>query len=328
MKIDWTPFRELVQQHSTFAITSHVRPDADAIGSEIGLAHILRAQGKSVVIVNASPLTPNLRFLDPDQHVRQLGATFQASGVTAVDVHCIVDTSSWGQLGEVGSLLKTSPAKRVVIDHHASADDLSALEFKDVSREATGSLIAELAEAMEVSLTPAVASALFAAIATDTGWFRFSATTGETLRTVGRLIDAGASPAAVYRELYEQATIHRVHLAGRVLGRVTVECEGRLAYSYALWSDFQELGAALSDTEDLVNDCLRIAGTQVAFLAVEQPNGQVKFSFRSRSGVNVAAVAEQFQGGGHKQAAGAMLPGPCDAAVATARAALTAALNA
>ena len=102
----------------------------------------------------------------------------------------------------------------------------------------------------------------------------------------------------------------RLKLHGRVLSRVAVECEGRLAHTYVLQKDFDELSAHPSDTEDLVNDCLTINGAVCAIILVEQKSGQVKCSFRSRTGLDVARIAETFGGGGHRQASGAMLPGP------------------
>lgn len=327
MKLDWTPLRQLLDAHQTFLITSHVRPDADAIGSEIGLALLLRQLGKSPRIVNTAATPPHLQFLDPQRQVRQFGAAATAEDILSADVHVIVDTSSWLQLSDVGKVLRESKAPRVVIDHHVSADDLGAIELKDPAREATGSLICELAEALGLKPTPDAATALFAAIATDTGWYRFASTTGDTLRVAGWLVDCGAQPCAIFRELYEQASLARIRLAGRVLGKVALDCDGQLAYTSVPWSDFEELGALSSDTEDLVNEGLKIAGTKAAFIAIEQQNRQVKVSFRSRTEVDVAKVAEQFGGGGHKQAAGATLPGPLAQAIQQALAAMRSALE-
>ena len=118
-----------------------------------------------------------------------------------------------------------------------------------------------------------------------------------------------ARPDLLYRQLYEQFSVGRIRLAGCVLSRVTLECEGKLAYTWVEVADFDRCGARPVDTEDLVNECLKIGGTQCAFIAVEQLNKTVKFSFRSRAAVDVAALAEQFGGGGHKQASGATLNG-------------------
>lgn len=327
MNIDWHPLQQLVAAHQRFVISSHVKPDADAIGSEVGLAILLEQQGKSVRVINTSATPPNLYFLDTARRAQQFGKDDTAAAVAQAEVHFVVDTSSWGQLSDVGAAMRNSSAQRVVIDHHVSADDLGALEFKDPTREATGALIVDLAESLGWPIPAEAATALFAAIATDTGWFRFSATTGETLRIAGRLIDLGAQPHGIYRELYERATLARLQLVGRALQRIVLDCDGQLAYTQIPWSDFTDLGAHPSDTEDLVNECLKIAGTKAAFIAIEQANKQVKVSFRSRTDVNVAAVAEEFSGGGHKQASGATLSGPLKNAVHQALTAMRAALK-
>jgi phosphoesterase RecJ-like protein len=319
MKINWEPLRAIIQANQRFVISSHVRPDADAIGSEIGLARVLEALGKSVKIINTSPTPTNLYFLDPQREVRQLGTAATNQDVTDTDVHIVVDTSSWTQLSDVGKLMRDSSAKRVVIDHHVSADDLGAVEFKDTSSDATGSLIVQLSEVLGVALPVDAATALFAAVATDTGWFRFAAVSSTTMRVAGKLIECGASPPAIYRELYEQGTLAKMHLVGRALERMKLDCDGELAHTTIEWNDFAELGAVSADTEDLVNECLKVSGTRGAFIAIEQQNRQVKVSFRSRmENLNVAAVAEKFNGGGHRMAAGATLPGPFATAVARA----------
>ena len=317
MKINWEPLRQIFQDHQSFVITSHVRPDADAIGSEIGLANLLESLGKSVRIINTSATPANLYFLDPDRKCKQLGSAAKAEEITQAQVHIIVDTSSWAQLSDVGKVMRDSSALRVVIDHHVSCDKLDATEFKDTTSEATGALIFQLSQALGITVDAVAARALFTAIATDTGWFRFAAVSAETMRIAGSLIDLGASPPAIYRELYEQASLAKMHLVGRALNRMQLDCDGELAYTTIEWSEFAETGAVSADTEDLVNECLKITGTKGAFIAIEQQNRQVKISFRSRTdALNVASVAEQFTGGGHKLAAGATLPAPFAAAVA------------
>jgi phosphoesterase RecJ-like protein len=310
MKIDWTPLREIVAAKNRFVLTTHVRPDADAIGSEVAMAGLLEQLGKEVRIINASVVPPRLEFLDPDKKCLQLGTHVSEAEACDTDVHIILDTSSWSQLAEVGRVFKKTAAQKVVIDHHVWAEDLGALNLKDTDSEATGSLIFQFAEAMRLEITPVIGTALFAAIATDTGWFRFPSTTGETMRTIGHLIDGGIQPAVLYRKLYEQYTLARIKLAGRVLSRMMLDCGGKLAWTYVTLVDYRETGALPSDTEDLVNECLTVGEVEAAFILIEQSNGNVKASIRSRSHIDVSRIAGEFGGGGHKQAAGAILPGP------------------
>jgi phosphoesterase RecJ-like protein len=197
-----------------------------------------------------------------------------------------------------------------VLDHHVSSDELGAEVFRNVAAEATGRLVVEAAGALDVKLTPEMAMPLFAALATDTGWYRFASTTGETYRFGGQLVDAGARPAAIYNAIYEQDTLARVQLRGRILARTQTELDGRLVFTSVTREDFDATGAAAADTEDVVNMTLVISGTDVAVISVEQPDGNVKVSFRSRAGLDCSRLAESFGGGGHKAAAGATVPGP------------------
>jgi phosphoesterase RecJ-like protein len=212
--IDWPRFAQIVKAHQRFLLVSHVRPDCDALGSELGMAGVLEALGKSVRIVNGQATPPNLAFIDPARRIGVIGQTVQPAELADVQVLIVLDTSAWAQLGSMGDFLRAFPGKRVVIDHHKSADDLGAELFKDVQAEATGRLVVEAAEALGVKLTPAIATPLFAAVATDTGWFRFSTASAGTYRTAAKLIEAGANPAAIYRDLYEQDTLGRVRLRG------------------------------------------------------------------------------------------------------------------
>ncbi len=310
MNVDWRPLIAIIHDAQRFVITSHVRPDADAIGSEMGLAGVLRSLGKDVRIVNPSASPNHLSFLDPRGTIFKLGDGITVEEACLADVHLIVDTSSWQQLDTVKKVLEQTPAKKVVIDHHLSSDNLGAIEFKDTTAAAAGVLVLELIEALGVVPGIEQSTQLFAAIATDTGWFRFPSVDVRTMDAAKRLVGYGVQPAVVYRELYERSTLSRLRLHGRVLSRVAVECEGKLAHTYVLQKDFDDLSAHPSDTEDLVNDCLTINGAQCAIILVEQKSGQVKCSFRSRAGLDVARIAETFGGGGHRQASGAMLPGP------------------
>jgi len=310
MKIDWAPLRPIIAASQRFVLTTHVRPDADAIGSQIAMAGLLEQLGKQVRIINASTVPTRLQFLDPDHRCLQIGTDVSEAESADTDVHMILDTSAWGQLAEMGRVFKKTAAQKVVIDHHVCAEDLGALNLKDTEAEATGALVFQFAEAMKLTVTPVIGAAIFSAIATDTGWFRFPSTTGETMRTIGRLIDAGIQPPVLYRKLYEQYTLARIKLAGRVLCRMRLDCDGKLAWTYVTLVDYRETGAEPPDTEDLVNECMTVGNVEAAFILIEQTNGNVKASMRSRSHLDVSQIAGGFGGGGHKQAAGAILPGP------------------
>jgi phosphoesterase RecJ-like protein len=312
MKTDWQPFVEIVRKHERFVLTSHVRPDCDALGSELGMAGVLESLGKQVRIVNPHATPPNLAFIDPQRRIRHLGQDIQAADLADSEVLIVLDTSAWAQLGSMADVVRATTARRVLIDHHVGEDDLKAELFKNVEAEATGRLVVEAADALDVRLTPEIAAPVFAALATDTGWFRFSSTTAETLRLAGRLMDAGADAAAIFNALYEQDTLARVKLRGEILARVVADVDGRLVHTYVRLDDFRRTGALPIDTEDAVNLTLAVAGSEVAVIFVEQKPNAFKISFRSRCRVDCNQVARQFGGGGHKAAAGASVEGPFD----------------
>lgn len=313
MRVAWQKFTEIVRQNERFLLTSHIRPDCDALGSELGMAQILRACGKQVRIVNGQATPHNLRFIDPDQEIQAIGVDVTSDQLRDHEVLIVLDTSAWAQLGPMAELVRALAGQKVVIDHHQSADDLGAEPFKDVEAEATGALVVAAADALGVTLTPKMAQPLFAAIATDTGWFRFSSVTAHTHRVAARLVDAGANAAAIYNALYEQDTLGRIRLRGFILARTEAEMDGRLVHTYVMKEDYELAGAVPTDTEDAINLTLAIAGTQFAVIFVEQLEGGFKLSFRSRCNVSCSALAETFGGGGHHAAAGAFLPGTLDA---------------
>lgn len=322
MPIDWKRFEHVVAGAERFVLTSHVRPDCDALGSELAMADVLAAVGKKVRIVNGQATPPNLAFIDPRGRIEAVGVDVAADelarDLTADDVLMVLDTSAWQQLGPMADVLRASAAKKIVVDHHVSGDDLGAELFKDTSAEATGHLVVLAADALGVALTADMATAAYAAIATDTGWFRFPSTTAATMRVAARLIEAGAHPQAIYTELYEQDTLARLQLRGRILARAQTEMEGRLAHTAALAEDFEATGALPTDTEDVINLTLGVAGVEVAVIFVAADGGKggdrFKLSFRSRSNVDCSKLAEKFGGGGHKAAAGASIDGPIDKA--------------
>lgn len=308
MSLNWERLAERIGSCQSFILCSHIRPDCDALGSELGMAGILRQLGKQVRIINGHPTPATLSFLDPEQTIEVIHQTVQPQGLTA-DCFVVLDTSAWAQLGPMGEILRSFPGTKLCIDHHVGEDDLGTEFFKDTSAEATGHLIAKLAKHLRVPINASMARALYAAIATDTGWFRFGSTTSETYRVIAELVDSGAVPAEIYGELYERDTLGRLRLRGRILSRTTAELDGRLVYTWVLKDDFLETGALPSDTEDAINLTLAVDGTHVAVIFVEQLEGGFKLSFRSRSAVDCNALAREFDGGGHKAAAGAFVQG-------------------
>jgi phosphoesterase RecJ-like protein len=321
MRLDWASLLDLLRGCGRVVLTSHVRPDCDALGSELGMLGILEAIGKDVRIVNAQATPAGLAWIDPDRRIESLAEGVRKEDLLDRDLFLVVDTSAWAQLGAMGDVAKAMREKVLVIDHHVSEDDISDRWFKDTSAEATARIVYEIGLRLRVPLSERIATPLYAGLSTDTGGFRFPSTTGETFRVAARLVDAHASPPTIYRELFEQDSIARLHLVGRTLAGARVSHDGRIITSTVRQADIKEVQALPSDTEDLINLTLAVKGTELAVILIEQPDGRIKTSFRSRCHVDCNSLAARFGGGGHKAAAGAILPGPFEAAqerVATA----------
>ena len=311
MPLDWAPFVDLVRRHRRFLLTTHIRPDADGLGSMLALAEVLRRQDRQVRMLIASAWPPRYDFLDPERRIER----FAPPGDAWRDAEAVVvlDTGTWNQLGDFGPFLATLGAAKVVIDHHLSQDDLGALRLVDTTAEATGRLVFEAIAALGAPLPESAAQHLFAALATDTGWFRHSNATAQTFALAEQLVRAGARPTRLYEQLYEQNTLPRLKLMGLVLDRLQVIEGGRVAYTEILREDYPATGAVPQDSEDLINYTRSLSGVEVGLLFMEQPRGGVKISFRSRR-VDVARLAERFGGGGHRLASGAVLETSLDEA--------------
>lgn len=316
MPIDWSPLASVLDRHDRFLVTTHVRPDGDALGSALGMAGLIEGRGKPARVVIPSPTPPRYAFLDPTGRV----ARFGDPGATAVDLAgfdalVILDLSSWAQLGDMTPWVREFPGARVVVDHHVSADDLGAIVLKDTTAEATGVLVLDAAEALGVPISQEMATALMTALAMDTGWFRHPSTRPSSFRAAARLMEAGADVHGIYRKLFEQNTPGRLRLIGSALSHLGFDLDGRIAYATVSRADFERTGAIPPETEDLVDYTVSMAGVEVGLLFIEQFKGGIKLSVRTRTDFDCARLAARFGGGGHHAAAGANLPEPMETMV-------------
>jgi phosphoesterase RecJ-like protein len=292
----------------------------------LGMADLLAQRGKEVRLAVASVIPPRYDFLHPEGEVKR----FHAPGHDYADCDALIvlDTGTWGQLGELGEWIRSSPAEKVVIDHHLTQDlDLQATRLVDTSAEATGRLVYEASLALGTPLRAPAAHAVFVALAMDTGWFRHRNTTAATYELAARLVERGAQPTLAYDSLFEQNSLGRILLWARVLSRMEVTLGGQVCHVSLLAGDYAATGATPQDSEDLVNYTRSVVGVEIGLFFAEQPAGGIKVSFRSRERVDVAKIAEQFGGGGHRLASGAILPTPLDVARSRVLAAVASALS-
>ena len=312
MPLDWSPFVEFAHRHSRLLLLTHVRPDGDALGSQLGMADALVQLGKSARCVIASTFPERYRFMDPNRTIERFSETNDC--FRWADAVVVLDTGTWNQLDVCGPPLRARDVPKFVIDHHRTQDDLGATRLVDVEAEATGRLVWDAFRALGKTPSPAAATSLFTALGMDTGWFHHSNMRPATFELAAALATAGAEAHQIYEYLYERNSLGRMRLQGRVQDRIKLEQRGRIAMSEVYLSDYPETGAHPLETEDFVQLLRAIKGVDVGVLLIEQITGEVKVSFRSQETVDVSKVAEAFGGGGHARAAGATVPGPMVAA--------------
>ena len=310
--IDWHRFAEIVRTATKIILTIHQRPDGDCIGSALAMRQILLHLGKDVRIFAPHQTPPTLAFLDPHRYIKALEdlTIEETQWLQTADLFFVLDTSSWAQLGDIAPLFRSSSATKIVLDHHVKGNDIGAETFIDSNADATGTLVVQAADALGVPISAEIAQSAFVALATDTGWFRFSSVTPETFRTAERLVSVGVQPDAMYRELYEQESLGRVRLIGRTLSKTESYLDGQFLLTWILLEDFAAAEALSSDSEDIINMLLQVRGSKMAALISELKDKSFKISFRSRCEVDCSVLAAKFGGGGHKKAAGALMEPP------------------
>ena len=290
-------------------LTTHVNPDGDGLGSEAGLAHLLRDRGIDAVITNPTPTPPRFEFLFEDlPGVDRTGEAIRE--LRRADTIVVLDISDLGRLGMLGETVRARGVPVVCVDHHVSEGVLPpGPRYVDPGAAATGELIFEIALASGWELTEEAARGLYVAILTDTGGFRFSNTRPRTLRVAAELLEAGVDPEQIYLEVYARAPEGRPRLFAEALQTLVVEPDYGLAWVTVPPGAIERLGVSSDDLEGVVEFPRSIEGVRMALLFREVSQGRVKVSLRSVGDVDVAAFAKGFGGGGHTKAAGLALPG-------------------
>jgi phosphoesterase RecJ-like protein len=287
-------------------LTTHVNADGDGIGSEVALWHLLTARGLRATIANPTPTPERFQFLLPAGADHSERA---AREIESADVVVVLDISDVSRLGDLARAIRQSHVV-ACIDHHVSQGSLpGGPRLVAPEAAATAELVFDLASALEWSLSPDAARALYVGILTDTGAFRFANTTPRVLRVAGALLERGVDPESIYASVYASAPEGRIRLMVEVLETLVVEHERGLAWVTVPPDALQRHGTTADDLDGIVEYPRSIAGVRLAMLFRQLANGRVKVSFRSMGDVDVAELAHRFGGGGHKKAAGASLDG-------------------
>jgi bifunctional oligoribonuclease and PAP phosphatase NrnA len=294
---------EALRSRRRWLVTSHARPDGDAVGSVLASVEILRAMGCQAQGWLSDPVPFIYRKLPGASELRT-GAVNAAEYDGAFILEC-------------NSLARTEVAGleglfSVNLDHHATATEYADVNYSVPSASAAGELVYRIAVAAGVPITPEIATCLYTAVLTDTGSFCYSSTTAETFAFARNMVLAGADPAAIAQQVYFSNPICKMRLLGRTLSNL--HCDGPISWMHISDNDMRSSGATAEDCEGLVNWALGMEGIEAAAFFREIPGSQYRVSLRSKGNVDVSQIAKSFGGGGHTCASGHEIDGPLEAA--------------
>jgi len=291
-------------------ITTHANPDADALGSSLGLFHFLKARGHEVQIITPTDYPNFISWLPGNDQVLEFNSTNKDLILEMIQSYALIFCLDFSDLKRVNGLadaVATSPALKVMIDHHLEPENFDDYRLWDVSAAATAELIYDFIISIDEkkAITADIANCLYAGIMTDTGSFRYGNTTSKVHRAVAELIDLGANVNKVSRSIYDTNTINRLRFIGfSLLEKLIVDPKNNIAYFSISEKDIQQFDLKKGDTEGLVNYALSIQGIIMATI-IKEDHGEVKLSFRSTGDFAVNKFAsDHFEGGGHKNASG------------------------
>jgi phosphoesterase RecJ-like protein len=295
---------DAIRSRQRFVISSHARPDGDAIGSQLAMAFALRALGKEAHVINKDQAPPPLA---------------QFPGVSAIE---IADRAAGGFdaaiIMECGELARTGVAGLdsffvINIDHHPGNAAYGQINWFDPTAAACGEMVFDLIRALGVPLLPEIATHVYLAILTDTGSFHYSGISPRTFDICRQALEAGVDPVLVARNVYDSNTMGRLRLFGSVLSAMRLDQSGRIAIVYLDHEMAREAGGTYEDTDGLVNQPLTVKEIEAVVFFKQAEGNEYRVSLRSKGDIDIGAIAKQFGGGGHRNAAGCTVTGPIDA---------------
>jgi len=294
---------DVINGHRSFLVTTHVRPDGDAIGSELAMYHMLTHIGKEVVVYTKDEIPGNYRFLPGSERI-----VHELPDIEKYEVAFVLDCSELERLGHESSRIGTM--ERIVnIDHHISNENFGTLTYIDHQASSTGELLYRLIKTMNLDFTQQMATNLFAAILTDTGGFRYRNTKKDTLVASGCLIEKGADPQWISENIYENNPPSKIRLLAKALDTLAFDWTRKVGYVVVSRKALEDTGALPEQTEGFVDIPRSIQGVEVSILFSELSDHYFRLSMRSKGKVNVERVASRFGGGGHINAAACHIEG-------------------
>lgn len=315
---------DLLSRHESFLILSHVRPDGDAIGSQVALGFALEAAGKRVRLVNEDGLPDNLAFMAGSGRI-------ETPPGDPVDCEVVIalDTATKPRLGDAALHAASAGKVWINIDHHISNPRYGDFNYIDSSSPATGQILYDLITALDLPCPPETRDAIYVAVSTDTGSFQYPSTTAKTYEMAAELIRRGLDVGKINELIYDNHPFRRVELMRSLLNTLERSADGRVAWWQMLDQTRVSLELRPEDSEGLIDIVRAIRGVMVAVFFEELPDGKIRVSMRSKDRrVDVCRIGQEFGGGGHALAAGIRMKGPIDEAKALVLAAIDRAVKA
>jgi phosphoesterase RecJ-like protein len=302
--IDFKKLENILIENKSFLLSTHVNPDADAIGSEIAMLNILNQLGKEVRIINHSAMPYNLQFLDPENKIEKYNKDKHDDLFDKSDVFVALDFNKADRIVSMQKAFEKSTTLKICIDHHQDAGNAFEHHFVGTEYCATGHIIYDFIKQTNIAeLNSEIANPIYAAIMTDTGSFRFERTNSELHRIIADLLEYDVDPVKIYGNIYDENNLNKLKIFGKALSSLKVIGNGKISYMVITQKDFEEVNAIESDTDNIVEYSLSVENVVLGMLFIEHKDG-CKVSLRSKGNIPVNKLAKEFNGGGHTNAAG------------------------
>jgi phosphoesterase RecJ-like protein len=294
-----------LRQYDRFIVATHVRPDGDAIGSVLGMRLILQRLGKDAVALSRDGFPPEFEFLAGTEHLRSRPPS---SG--DYDAAILVDCGDFDRVGnEISEFIKDRVPFVINIDHHSVHVPFGNICWTETAASSTCEMLFDICAHLSLPLDAGLASLLYAGILTDTGSFRFANTSRRVFEIASMLVEAGADPVNISRQVYDSGSPEKLNLLARVLGTIEFHCRSRIATAELTLGMLSSTATTYMDSEGFINHLRSVKSVDLAILFREGSDGLIHVSLRSKGEIDVAGFAQRHGGGGHRQAAAFRIPG-------------------
>jgi phosphoesterase RecJ-like protein len=304
MEEDLIKFDRFISKYDKFIISTHESPDWDGLGSEIALLELLRNLGKKPLIINSDPTPDTFLPLDTGKDINIMNGSFLLPGDINEYAQFVLDTNDYDNIGSASKILKEKIREFFIIDHHEGDAGITSSNFIKAEASSVSEIIYHIIRHYGQPITLSSAQALFAGIVFDTGSFVYPKTSAETFKIAAHLVELGVTPFRVHEQIYEQNTLPSFELRGHILSTIEVLYGGKLIAMKLTPAMLKESGASFAEGEPVINVPLAVKGVVASLLVKQDMQGPVKVSMRTKGDIDVARIAIQHGGGGHKNAAG------------------------